>query len=64
MPTLISVNVDLDRAEFATVKAALLFWREAASRPDMLEYIACDGGEFAMLDADAIDALLERIEPR
>lgn len=63
MPTLVSVNLDLDRVEFATVKAALVFWRDAQKRPDMLEYIACDGGEFAMLDRAAIDKLLDRIEP-
>lgn len=63
MPTLVSVNVGLDRTEFATVKAALLFRRDARTRPDMLEYVACDGGEFPMLDSAGIDTLLDRIEP-
>ncbi|MDH2091971.1 hypothetical protein [Agrobacterium pusense] len=56
-----SVDVDLDRFEHATVLAGLRLWQRNACRPDDLEYIACDGGDFTPLPSEQIDELIERI---
>lgn len=64
MSTLRNVRIDLDCVDRATVTAALIFWRDAGTRPDEpdeLEYLACGFGEFAALDAQGIDPLAAEI---
>ena len=58
---LISVNASMDAVEFATVIAALHFWRDREDRPEELEYVACDGGQFLALDKDQISDLIVRL---
>ncbi|WP_151343709.1 hypothetical protein [Rhizobium leguminosarum] len=41
MPTLRNVRIDLDPVDRATITAALIFWRDAETRPDELEYLSC-----------------------
>lgn len=61
-------TITLSPAELATVLAALRYWQAKQSgkpidieQAAMLADIASDGGEMEPLDADAIDALCERI---
>ncbi|MBX4898965.1 MULTISPECIES: hypothetical protein [Rhizobium] len=41
MPTLRNVRIDLDPVDRATITAALIFWRDAETRPNDLEYLSC-----------------------
>jgi hypothetical protein len=61
MPTLRNVRIDLDRVDRATITAALIFWRDAETRPEELEYLSCEFGEFAALDAQGINRLAAAI---
>ncbi|ANH08555.1 hypothetical protein [Shinella sp. HZN7] len=60
MPRLIYACLDFDRAEIATIIAALHHWRDSTETPGELDYIACGFGEFAVLDASDIDRLIHR----
>lgn len=53
----------VNEAEHATLLAALRLYqtRVAADWPAQIRAIATDGGRFASLDADKIDALCERL---
>lgn len=61
MPTLINSGIDFDRVERATLLAALYHWRDSGDRPDELEYVAREFGEFAALDDEGINQLIDRI---
>lgn len=55
-------GLKLDKAELATVLAALRYWQRVGLKQiEPEDDIATDGGKFHPLDADAIDALCERL---
>lgn len=57
------VRIDLDPLDRATITAALIFWRDAETRPDELISVM-RVGEFAALDAQGIDKLAAAINQR
>ncbi|ELT51206.1 hypothetical protein [Brucella intermedia] len=61
MPTLHSIGLTLDVLEQVTIKAALIYWRSLESRPEDLEYLAGNFGEFPLLDDEQLDRLIERV---
>ncbi|MBM2293794.1 hypothetical protein JQX09_17845 [Sulfitobacter pseudonitzschiae] len=59
-------SITVDEQEHATILAALRFWQtsgmcEPDNRSDALHDIATNGSDVISLDADAIDALCEKI---
>lgn len=61
MPKLHSIGLTLDVLEQATIKAALIHWRSLETRPEDLEYLAGNCGEYPLLDDGQLDALIERV---
>ena len=61
MPKLHSIGLTFDVLEQVTIKAALIHWRSLENRPEDLEYLAGNCGEFALLDDDQLDNLIERV---
>ncbi len=61
MPKLIAVNVTLDAIEVATISAALILWRDTKNRPEELEYLAVQFGEFRPLEPNQIDQVIDKI---
>ncbi|WP_099868024.1 hypothetical protein [Pararhizobium haloflavum] len=61
MVKLHSFGVTLDTSEQATIKAALIHWRNLDRRPEELTYLAGNCGEVALLEADELDQLIEKV---
>lgn len=56
-----SIGLTLDVIEQATIKAALIHWRNLETRPEDLEYLAGNCGEFALLDKLELERLIEKV---
>ena len=61
MPKLHSIGLTIDVLEQATIKAALIHWRNLEIRPEDLEYLAGNCGEFTLLDDGQLECLIERV---
>ncbi|MDF1600338.1 hypothetical protein PZ895_11260 [Mesorhizobium sp. YIM 152430] len=56
-----SISLTLDVIEQATIKAALIHWCNLETRPEDLEYLAGNCGEFSLLDRPQLDRLIEKV---